>query len=257
VISLLTLSNVQSQNCMVWIDNYADATCPSSCDGSADAMAAVMPNSNPTFLWQPGGMTTASVYNLCPGTYTVTLTTTNCQSFAVHVVGSGGASLNAIPSNASCQTCANGSAIANVNGGVAPYSYMWSPGGQTTQTATGLLPGTYTVSVSDNSGCGAVTQTVIVGYNTTTGITDVSNGGLINIYPVPVTDNSKLTILDNSFAFPYTLKVIDLTGKEVVIIHNITTPEYDFKKDQLNPGIYFLTVISNNKLQISRKLIIQ
>jgi len=56
--------------------------------------------------------------------------------------------------NATCDTCHNGSATAHVTNGTAPYTYTWytSPL-QTTQTATGLAPGTYTVCVVDNNGC--------------------------------------------------------------------------------------------------------
>jgi gliding motility-associated-like protein len=52
---------------------------------------------------------------------------------------------------ASSSSCSDGSAIANVTGGTGPYSYSWTPTGQTTQTATGLTPGTYYVTVTDNS----------------------------------------------------------------------------------------------------------
>lgn len=50
---------------------------------------------------------------------------------------------------AGCNTV-TGSATANPSAGTTPYSYNWS-NGQTTQSATGLAAGTYTVTVSDNS----------------------------------------------------------------------------------------------------------
>jgi hypothetical protein len=68
-------------------------------------------------------------------------------------------------SNASC-SC-NGSATVNVTSGSPPYTYLWSPGGQTGQSATGLCAGTYTVSVSDASVCfnAPVVQTLSIGGN--------------------------------------------------------------------------------------------
>ncbi|MEO8589714.1 MAG: T9SS type A sorting domain-containing protein [Flavobacteriales bacterium] len=45
----------------------------------------------------------------------------------------------------------NGMAYANAYGGVAPYTYVWSNSG-TTQQITGLLPGVYDVTVTDNVG---------------------------------------------------------------------------------------------------------
>ena len=47
---------------------------------------------------------------------------------------------------------ANGEATATVSGGIAPYAYQWSDG-QTTATATNLLAGTYSVTVTDANGC--------------------------------------------------------------------------------------------------------
>ncbi|NUO02273.1 MAG: T9SS type A sorting domain-containing protein, partial [Saprospiraceae bacterium] len=58
---------------------------------------------------------------------------------------------------------ANGSIFLEVNGGTAPYSYMWS-NGATTQNLNGLSPGTYTVIVTDSHGCiGATSASVILG----------------------------------------------------------------------------------------------
>ena len=50
----------------------------------------------------------------------------------------------------------NGQATVNVQGGAAPYQYLWSdPAAQTTQTATGLARGNYVVTVTDLQGCTA------------------------------------------------------------------------------------------------------
>ncbi len=54
----------------------------------------------------------------------------------------------------------NGQATAYANG-VFPITYLWAPGGQTTQTATGLCPGTYTVQITDNTGCTAMATCTI------------------------------------------------------------------------------------------------
>jgi large repetitive protein len=61
-----------------------------------------------------------------------------------------------------CAGAANGTATANVTGGTAPYSYSWNTVPvQTTATATGLTPGTYTVTVTDANGC-IVTENVTI-----------------------------------------------------------------------------------------------
>ena len=65
--------------------------------------------------------------------------------------------------NSNCGT-PSGSATATASGGVGPYSYVWNPTGQTTATATGLLAGSYTVTVTDANGC-THTATVTVNNN--------------------------------------------------------------------------------------------
>ncbi len=52
--------------------------------------------------------------------------------------------------NVQCNGSCDGTATASVSGSCAPpYSYLWQPGGQTTQTITGLCPGSYSVTVTD------------------------------------------------------------------------------------------------------------
>jgi gliding motility-associated-like protein len=43
-----------------------------------------------------------------------------------------------------------------------PYNYLWTPSGQTTQTATGLSAGTYTVTVAPQSTCFSINDTVTI-----------------------------------------------------------------------------------------------
>jgi len=53
-----------------------------------------------------------------------------------------------------CSDIPSGSAIASVSSGAMPYTYLWSSG-QVTPTLSGLAPGDYTLTVTDNSGCKA------------------------------------------------------------------------------------------------------
>ncbi len=46
-------------------------------------------------------------------------------------------------------TTLSGSIDITVEGGAAPYTYLWSPGGETTEDLNNLAPGTYTVTVTD------------------------------------------------------------------------------------------------------------
>ena len=52
-------------------------------------------------------------------------------------------------------------ATATPSGGASPYTYLWSDG-QTSQTATGLVAGTYTCTVTDANGCSSITSSVTI-----------------------------------------------------------------------------------------------
>lgn len=47
----------------------------------------------------------------------------------------------------------SGTATANPTAGGTPFTYLWNPTGQTTQTAVNLVAGPYTVTITDINGC--------------------------------------------------------------------------------------------------------
>lgn len=55
----------------------------------------------------------------------------------------------------------NGTASVSVSGGTPPFTYLWS-NGQTTQTITGLAPGTYTLVVTDSTGFSSSNGGVVI-----------------------------------------------------------------------------------------------
>ena len=72
-----------------------------------------------------------------------------------------GVSASASSVNATCTTCPDGSATATTSGAVGPVIYSWAPSGGTSATATGLLPGTYTVTITDANGCSSTATTTV------------------------------------------------------------------------------------------------
>ena len=117
-------------------------------------------NSSPyTYAWS-SGQTTANpnVQVTSTTTYTVTVTGANGCTATDQVTYTvlPAPFATASSTNADCGI-ANGTASAGQFGGTAPYTYEWNDG-QTTQTATGLTPGSYTVTVTDANGCTGVAQ---------------------------------------------------------------------------------------------------
>lgn len=136
-------------------------TCFGDCDGTA-TVVVVGGNGGNTFDWTPGNPTgdgTASVSNLCPGTYTVTVVdnTGICTDTGVVVITEPPIlAANPISTNVLCFGACNGTATSIPTGGTLPYTFDWTPGspiGDGTATITSLCPNTYTVTVTDGNGC--------------------------------------------------------------------------------------------------------
>ncbi len=103
--------------------------------------------------------------DLAAGTYTITVTDdngcTNVLSATVDAFGSPTASL--ATTLADC-TVNDGTATATVTGGTSPFSYAWSfAGAPNSPNATGLAPGDYTVTVTDDNGCTATATATVTG----------------------------------------------------------------------------------------------
>ncbi|MCB0771531.1 MAG: PKD domain-containing protein, partial [Flavobacteriales bacterium] len=117
-----------------------------------------------------------------PGTYTVSLTMTGpCNAPVTETVDVSIAELELTATAPGCDG-SGGTAIATVIGAAGPFTYAWSPGGGTTQTISGLAPGTYTVQVQSPSMCPVQGEVVVEeGADEVTGTevhTDVSCAGL-------------------------------------------------------------------------------
>jgi gliding motility-associated-like protein len=165
---------------------------PSAC-GSGTGTATVTASGgigSYTYFWSPSGGSSATASNLVPGNYTVTVTdNNNCTTTATANVSSlnGPTVIIQNSNNVTCFGLSNGSATAAVSGGTAPYSYAWSPSGGSLATASGLLAGTYTVSVTDVDGCigsASVTITAPNAIEITETIIDsdcASNNGQISV----------------------------------------------------------------------------
>lgn len=109
-----------------------------------------------TYLWSPGGGTTSSISALSAGTYTVSVRDaggcTETSSVAVANATTIVFDSALVVTGATCSNN-NGSAKVMVSGGTPPYTYLWTPSGGTSATATNLSAGTYTITVTDKNGC--------------------------------------------------------------------------------------------------------
>ena len=136
-----------------------------SCDGTPDGTATVtgLGGTEPyTYLWE-GGQTTQTAINLDATLYNVTvIDAQGCEATSnvtltepVQVVIDG-----IDPTNVTCFGGNDGAATVVYSGGTAPFDITWS-NTETGETVTELTAGTYTVNISDQSGCTA-SETVVI-----------------------------------------------------------------------------------------------
>ncbi len=108
-----------------------------------------------TYSWSPGGQTTTYISGLSAGMYTINITDSIGCTFSATDSLYNYPTLMWVTINTTPYYCSalGGSANAVVHSGTPPYTYLWSPGGQTTDTINGLSAGTYSVTVTDSNGC--------------------------------------------------------------------------------------------------------
>ena len=128
-----------------------------SCFGAANGSATVQAAGGATpftYKWN-NGQTTQTALNLAAGTYTVTVTTATGLTASATTTLSQPALLVAKVKTTDllCNTGPeNGTAVASVQGGKSPYTYLWNTGA-TTKSIQNLGQDTYTVTVTDANGC--------------------------------------------------------------------------------------------------------
>jgi gliding motility-associated-like protein len=107
-------------------------------------------------VWNPNVGSTTTLENLAAGSYSVNVTDdAGCSTTATFTVGSPNALLvNGTSTNVLCGI-ADGTITTAVTGGTAPYTYAWTPNGETSTSLSGLAAGTYSVLVTDDNGCTA------------------------------------------------------------------------------------------------------
>ncbi len=140
-------------------------SCPGANDGTAvisNIMGGVTPYN---YIWNdPASQNTATAVDLAPSTYSVTVTdNTGCTATgSVTVDAALPMQLDLSHTDATCGDSQDGTATATIIGGTIPFTYVWNDASaQTGQTAIGLSPGNYTVTISDANGCTAVGSEVV------------------------------------------------------------------------------------------------
>lgn len=152
--------NISQPPAITITSSLADALCY----GSNDGMAAASPSGGTpgyTFLWSTGGIDSSETA-LPAGNYSVTITdNNNCSTTSGFIIDQPDSiALSISTTNVSCNGENQGQASVFVAGGIPDYAYAWSSGG-ITAAETGLVAGTYTVTVTDANNCYSSSSVII------------------------------------------------------------------------------------------------
>ncbi|MFZ7182165.1 MAG: T9SS type A sorting domain-containing protein, partial [Bacteroidota bacterium] len=138
----------------VQVDSSRSVTCNGDTNGAV--FCSVSGGAAPfNYQWTGTAGTGSSLTNIGAGIYQLLVIDANgCRdSVLAQVQEPSPLAILLTTENVLCAGAASGRIFAEVGGGVPPYSYNWTPGGQVNDTAVGLTGGTYQVFVTDSNGC--------------------------------------------------------------------------------------------------------
>jgi gliding motility-associated-like protein len=194
-----------------------------------------------TYLWS-NGATTEDLSGLAPGNYTVQVTdANNCTiSKAYQITEPIAMGLAFTKTDVLCFGESTGAIDITVSGGVGGYTYSWS-NGATSQDISGLIAGTYDVTVTDVNGCFinqsvtiteptaalAVTETTanLSCFNADDGAIDISVTGGTAPYAYDWSNGVTTQDLVNLPEGTYEVEVTDANSCKIFRSYTITTPD--------------------------------
>ncbi|MBI4929933.1 MAG: gliding motility-associated C-terminal domain-containing protein [Bacteroidetes bacterium] len=189
--------------------SQVNVTCSGGTNGSANS-SATGGTAPYTYSWNTTPpQTTANATGLSAGNYVVTVTDasgcSNTQTVAITAPAALSASVTNTPA-----TCGlippDGSATAAATGGTSPYTYTWS-NFQSTQTITGLAAGSYSVLITDASGCSQTFTTIVTISNGPTATATASPATITQGSSSTLTASGGITYLWNTGATTSTISV--------------------------------------------------
>lgn len=178
-ISTLSVQVTEPTGLVASVTAVTNVTCNAGTDG---ALSISVGGGTPgySYAWS-NGSTMQNLSGIAAGTYTLTITDNNgCTTTTTGVVNEPAAvSISISITHVTCNGGSDGGVLATVTGGTPPYVYLWGTG-STSSGMTGLMAGSYSLTVTDANGCietvgATVTEPTAITLTTT--ITDVDCNG--------------------------------------------------------------------------------
>ena len=129
-----------------------------SCNAGSNGAASVSATGGTTaysYAWTPTGGSSASATGLAAGTYTCTITDAkSCVSTTtIAITQPAVLAATTTQTNVICNGFNTGAANVATTGGTTAYMYAWAPTGGTAATASSLVAGNYTCTITDANSC--------------------------------------------------------------------------------------------------------
>jgi hypothetical protein len=203
-----------------------------------------------TFAWSPNVSNTDSIStNLSPGVYSYTITdASGCVATGFDTIiafcqlSVSGIVLNTIPNQS------NGSIDITVIGGFPPYTFLWTPGGMTTEDISGLDIGNYNVQVQDSLGC--ITNALLGVEAHPNSIIELTEERFM-IYPNPTNGMINVQLNDQNSVDIYYLNIRNMLGELLTSETRLFSNEaFSYDLSLLQSGLYIIE-ISNKKEYLS------
>ncbi|MFM2155687.1 MAG: hypothetical protein RL516_436, partial [Bacteroidota bacterium] len=204
----------------------------SICDGNSVTLTATVNNGTSPFIysWNP----------ISANASVATFTPTQSQSYQVIVADINGCVdtadfdvevvalpiINGAVTDEKCFGGSDGSVVLSIVGGIAPFSYLWSPNVSSTASALNILQGNYQVTVTDYLGCTATNSFVVnqpdslqlnlivqgSTCNLPNGSAQAIVGGGVQSYSYLWSNSSTSDTISNLIPGSYSLTVTDANG---------------------------------------------
>lgn len=140
-------------------ETHTDLDCFADSNGVIQLTVTGGTGPNYTYTWAPNVSTSNQAGLLPAGTYNITVADQNSCNKTTSITLVQPAqplTINVQSDNISCFGVQDGAITITTSGGTPNYTYAWSPNISTSNTAAGLSPGTYTITVTDANGCSTV-----------------------------------------------------------------------------------------------------
>ena len=237
-------------NGMVVTNTYNDENC-GDVNGSINVTVSGG-SGNYSYNWD-SGETTEDLSGLGAGTYSVIVTddTDGCTANIMEtILNDANFTISGALNNSTCSTCTDGSIDVSIVEIIAdgPYTYSWNSG-ETTQDISGLLPGTYTVTITGVSGC-TLTESFVI--ENSVGVVSLTNEWRLSVYPNPAKDQFVIDFNFNSDT-DVRFEMLDMIGQLI----EQSSMQYNAGKrtidaSRFESGIYLLRFTNGKTQQIIR-----